>query len=175
MTAAEPKKRVLFVCRENRVRSRTAEQVYRGRPDLEVRSAGIAEYAATPLTAELVDWADLVFVFSKYHQRIVQARFGNQADGKPLVCLRVPDRFDYKCPKLVARLVEGVCPYLGPPTADRWASTENRVSPTVDKADKSWSLLPDGGSGSPFRDLFGFFRSWLSSAEKASQAEVSVP
>lgn len=173
MTAAEPKKRVLFVCRENRVRSRTAEQLYRGRPDLEVRSAGIAEYATIPLTADLIDWADLVFVFSKYHRRLVQTRFGDQADRKPLVCLRVPDRFDYKCPKLVARVVEGVCPYLGPPTTNRWGSTKNRVSPT---SDNRWSPpIPNTSSSSALRDLFSFFRNLLFSGDKASEAELSTP
>ena len=131
MSSAQSKRRVLFVCRENRIRSLTAEQVYRGRPDLEVRSAGIAEYAAVPLTAELFEWADLVFVFSKAQQRIVEARFGNRSDGKPLVCLRLADRFEYKSPKLVMKLTGKLRPYLGPPANNEWASSEKPPAPPV--------------------------------------------
>jgi predicted protein tyrosine phosphatase len=119
MTRPRAKKRVLFVCTENRVRSATAEQVYRGRPDLEVRSAGVAEYAAVPLTPELFNWADLVFVFSKRQQRIVEARFPDRAQRKRLVCLGLPDRFEYKSPKLVTKLTVKLRPYLGAPAKSR--------------------------------------------------------
>jgi len=164
---SEPRKRVLFVCRQNRVRSRTAEQVYRDRPDLEVRSAGIAEYAAVPLTAELFDWADEVFVFSKEHQRIVRARFGDRADRKRMVCLGLPDRFEYKCPKLVMRLAEKLGPYLGPPK--RWAPHERRPSPP---AAKRSTVSSNANTGSLFRDVFSLFSSLFSGA-KSPQAEPS--
>jgi predicted protein tyrosine phosphatase len=117
------KKRVLFVCSHNRVRSVTAEQVYRDRPDLEVRSAGIAEHAAVPLTQELFEWADQVFVFSKRQRKVVEQRFRNSFASKPVVCLHLPDRYEYKSPKLVMRLTGKLGPYLGPPTKNEWTST----------------------------------------------------
>ncbi len=112
-----PKKRVLFVCTHNQVRSPTAEQIYRGRPDLEVRSAGIAEHATVPLTQELFDWADQVFVFSKRQRRIIQARYGASYAGKVVVCLRMADRFEYKSPELIVKLTGKLSPYLGSPAS----------------------------------------------------------
>jgi predicted protein tyrosine phosphatase len=46
--------KVLFVCTQNRMRSFTAEALYRDRQDLEVRSAGIAPDARIPATEALL-------------------------------------------------------------------------------------------------------------------------
>ena len=56
---------VLFVCSQNKLQSPTAEQVFSRREDLEVDSAGTNHDAENPLTAELVSWADLIFVMEK--------------------------------------------------------------------------------------------------------------
>jgi len=69
------KKRVLFVCTHNQVRSLTAEHVYRGRKDIEVRSAGIASHARNRLTRDVVDWADLVVVFEPKHAETIKKKF----------------------------------------------------------------------------------------------------
>jgi predicted protein tyrosine phosphatase len=170
MSSAPCRKKVLFVCRENRIRSLTAEAVYSGRPDLEVRSAGIAEYAAVPLTAELIEWADLVFVFSKAQQRIVEARFGERSGRKPLRCLRLSDRFDYKSPKLVSKLTRKLGPYLGAPANNSWASAAN--SPVKPIAEYP-AVAPDPDAASPLRHLSGLFNSMLSET-KALLAEPST-
>ena len=44
------KLRVLFLCSRNRLRSPTAEQVFRGWPGIEVDSAGLAADAETPVS-----------------------------------------------------------------------------------------------------------------------------
>lgn len=131
MSSASAKKRVLFVCTQNRVRSLTAEHLYRPRPDLEVRSAGIAENAGVPLTRELFEWADHVFVFSKQQQKVIKERYRDAFNSKPVVCLRLPDRFEYKSPKLVMALREKVGPYLGTP---------DRTEPTPTK--RRWGFAP---------------------------------
>lgn len=170
MNNAQAKKRVLFVCHHNQVRSATAEQVYRGRADLEVRSAGVAEYAAVPLTGELFEWADVVFVFSKRQQRIVEARFGDRSDRKRLVCLRLPDRFEYKSPKLISKLTGKLRPYLGPPADDQWASAARSPTPPVAEPppfsrNSDTASLP-GNVLNLFRGLF--------SGAKALRAEPSA-
>ena len=171
MSSARSKKRVLFVCRENRVRSLTAEQVYRGRQDLEVRSAGIAEYAAVPLTPELFEWADLVFVFSKEQQRIVEARFGNRLGSRRLVCLPLPDRFDYKSPKLVSKLTGRLTPYLGAPVDDRWDSAGTPPAPRV--ADNP-AVSPDRDTPSLGRRVSSLLNA-LPFGAKALSAAISSP
>jgi len=61
-------KRVLFVCGRDRSRSPTAESVYGDCPDVETASAGTSPDADTPLSAELVEWADIIFVMEKTHR-----------------------------------------------------------------------------------------------------------
>jgi len=68
--------RVLFVCSQNRLRSPAAEQHFSSRTDLEVASAGTSNDAETPLTAELVERAELIFVMEKRHRTRLRQRFG---------------------------------------------------------------------------------------------------
>lgn len=67
--------RVLFVCSQNRLRSPTAEQVFSNRPGFEVASAGTDPAAANPLSTEIVEWADVIFVMEKAHRNRLVRRF----------------------------------------------------------------------------------------------------
>lgn len=116
---SEKKLRVLFVCTQNKVRSLTAEHLYRARPDLEVKSAGTANFAKNQFTAELLDWAEVVFVFDDSQLEFIAQKFGKDAQGKPVVCLGLPDVFTYKSDALVVKLVAKLDSYLGRPTAKR--------------------------------------------------------
>ena len=107
---------MLFVCRQNKVRSLTAEHLYRVRPDMEVRSAGTVNFAKTQLDEELMTWADAVFVFDETQLEAMEKRFGTKDFGKPVVCLGLPDTFDYKSQQLVLKLTAKLEPYLGRPT-----------------------------------------------------------
>ena len=60
-------KHILFVCSQNRLRSPTAEQVFSGRPGIEVDSAGLNPDAVNPVCNELLEWADVIFVLEKSH------------------------------------------------------------------------------------------------------------
>ena len=108
MAASTPKarymKKVLFVCSQNRLRSPTAEQVFSSRTDLEVASAGTNNDADNPLTSELVAWADVVVVMEKAHRSKVQKRFRSALKGKRLICLDIPDEFEFMDPMLVKLL-----------------------------------------------------------------------
>lgn len=98
-------KRVLFVCSQNRLRSPTAEQIFSQRPDLEVESSGTNHDADTPLTVELVAWADLIFVMERAHRDKLQRRFQRSLKGKRVICLDIPDDYEFMDPGLV-RLLE---------------------------------------------------------------------
>ena len=147
MISRQEKKRVLFVCNQNRVRSVTAEYLYRPRQDMEVRSAGIAASAGVPLTQELFEWADHVFVFSKRQENVIKGRYRDSFDARPVVCLGLPDRFEYKSPKLITALKKKLGPYLGPPDSTEPTPTqppwEAAPSPRVPAA----SLFHLGRSG----------------------------
>lgn len=128
LDSTSDKKRVLFVCTHNEVRSLTAEQLYRRRSDLEVRSAGIASHAKNPLTPEVIDWADLVVTFEPKHSDQVCKRFPDKARQHSVVCLGLKDEYEYKSPKLVIKLVSKLKPYLGTPEPEPAAKQPSDTS-----------------------------------------------
>lgn len=67
-------KNVLFVCSQNKWRSPTAEQVFGDFPGLEV------------------------------HRTKLQTRFRRALKGKRVVCLNIPDKYQFMDPDLVALL-----------------------------------------------------------------------
>ena len=111
-------KNILFVCSQNRLRSPTAEQVFAGRPDLEVTSAGTNNDAETPLSAELIEWADIIFVMEKAHRSKVQKRFRSALNGKRLIVLDIPDDYEFMEPTLVRLLEMKLARFLPPRPAD---------------------------------------------------------
>lgn len=104
--------RLLFICSQNCLRSPTGEQVFADRPGLETASAGTNRGADNPLSAELVDWADIIFVMEKQHQRKLSDNFKAQLRGKRLVCLGIPDDYAFMQPELVEILEAKVAKYL---------------------------------------------------------------
>jgi predicted protein tyrosine phosphatase len=105
-------RRVLFVCSQNKLRSPTAEQVFAGRGDLDVASAGLNHDAEQPLGAELVEWAQLIFVMEKAQRSKLQHKFKPQLHGKRVVCLDIPDDYEYMAPALVELLLARVPKHL---------------------------------------------------------------
>lgn len=103
---------MLFLCSRNRLRSPTAEQVFGAWPHLEVDSAGLAEDAVTPLSAEQLEWADLIVVMESVHKRRLQSRYRKHLKGKRVLCLDIPDRYDFMQPELVALLLSKAGPSL---------------------------------------------------------------
>jgi len=61
----------LFVCSQNRLRSPTAEQIFADVADFATASAGTNNDAENPLTDELVEWADFIFVMERQHRNKV--------------------------------------------------------------------------------------------------------
>jgi predicted protein tyrosine phosphatase len=112
---------VLFVCSQNRLRSRTAEAVFEGRAGISARSAGILPVARVHVDEALVVWADIVFGMEAEHVDYVRTHFPAAAAGKVLVSLEIPDDYDYMQPELVALLEARVASHLpggrGPATA----------------------------------------------------------
>ena len=105
-------KRVLFICGRNRLRSPTAEQVFSTHPDLEVASAGLNHDSDNPISRELVEWADVIFVMERVHRTKLSRAFGKQLGNRRIVCLDIPDKFDYMEPDLVNLLLAKVPQFL---------------------------------------------------------------
>jgi predicted protein tyrosine phosphatase len=105
-------KKVLFVCSQNRLRSPTAEQVFASHPAIEVSSAGTNHDAENPLSAELIEWADLIFVIERMHRNKLQKRFRAALNGKRIVVLDIPDDYAFMDPGLVSLLNARMARYL---------------------------------------------------------------
>ena len=102
--------RVLFVGSQNRLRSPTAEAVFAMYEGLETLSADAD--AVTPVDAELIEWAEIIFAMENSHRNKLRRRFGKLLDGKRLVVLRIRDDYDYMQPELVEILKKKVPPHL---------------------------------------------------------------
>lgn len=105
-------KNVLFVCSQNKLRSPTVEQVFSAHPGVEVASAGTNKDAETPLTSELVRWADLIFVMEKEHRNKVQKRFKSDLKDTRVICLDIPDEYEFMDEYLVRLLKARVTRFL---------------------------------------------------------------
>jgi predicted protein tyrosine phosphatase len=104
--------KVLFVCSQNRLRSLTAEAVFDGTGGHQVRSAGTEEGARVRVTAGHLGWADLIFVMEKRHLDRLQKKFREELARKRVVCLHIPDDFEYMDEDLMDRLRGGVSPHV---------------------------------------------------------------
>ena len=100
--------RLLFVCARNRLRSPTAERIFAAVPGVEAESAGVAADAESPVTPELIEWADVVLVMEPAHRSKLAKQFPNALRGERAACLDVPDDYAYMDPGLVELLWEGV-------------------------------------------------------------------
>jgi len=98
-------KNILFICSQNRLRSPTAERVFSTYRGIEVSSAGLNRDAENPVTPELVRWADVIFVMERAHRNRLQKKFRAFLHEKRVVCLDIPDEYDFMDPELV-RLLE---------------------------------------------------------------------
>jgi len=103
---------LLFLCSRNRLRSPTAEQVFASRPGVETASAGLAPDAEEPCSAELVEWADIIFVMERAHRAKLQRRFRAHLKRARIICLDIPDDYAFMQPELVALLEKKVGPYI---------------------------------------------------------------
>ncbi|MBB3275713.1 MULTISPECIES: low molecular weight protein tyrosine phosphatase family protein [unclassified Pseudoxanthomonas] len=105
-------RKLLFICSQNRLRSPTAEQIFADWPGVETASAGLNNDAENPLTPELLTWADLVFVMERAHRNKLSSRFRAHLGRQRIVCLDIPDEYDYMDPELITLLRAKVPRYL---------------------------------------------------------------
>jgi predicted protein tyrosine phosphatase len=101
-------KRALFICSQNRLRSPTAEQVFSTWPGVESSSAGLNHDAENRVTPELLEWADIIFVMEKAHRNKLSAQFKPYLKRARLVCLDIPDNYQFMEPALVELLLARV-------------------------------------------------------------------
>ena len=103
---------LLFVCSENRLRSPTAEVVFSAYPNIEAIGAGTNADAATVVSGDLIEWADIVFVMEKVHRNKIGKKFRSHLKDKRVIVLAIPDDYSFMDPSLVSLLKVRVARYV---------------------------------------------------------------
>lgn len=75
-------------------------------------SAGLNNDAVSPVTPELLEWADIIFVMEKAHRNRLSNKFRAFIKSIGIICLDIPDEFEYMDPELVKILRERVPRHL---------------------------------------------------------------
>jgi predicted protein tyrosine phosphatase len=105
---------LLFVCSENRLRSPTGEEVFSNYEGISAIGCGTNADSKTPISGDLIEWADIIFVMERSHRNKVSKKFKDLLKGKKLVCLDIPDEYDRMDPILVRLLESRVMKHLPP-------------------------------------------------------------
>lgn len=79
---------------------------------IETDSAGLSNDAITVLSSEQIDWADIIFVMEKAHRNKLSKRFKHHLGGKRVICLDIPDDYDFMDPALIRLLETKAGPFL---------------------------------------------------------------
>lgn len=109
------KKKLLFICNNNLVRSRTAETIMKKNKKFDVKSVGLSPWADIPVSNQSIKWADQIFVMDEEHEfqksRLLQ-KFP-EALKKEVIILEIPSinviRDD---PELTERIKDKLKPYI---------------------------------------------------------------
>ena len=107
-----PVQKLLFVCSRNRLRSLTAEKLFDGVPLYQVRSAGTQPGARIVVTEGHIGWADLIFCMEKSHLSRLRQKFPEAIAGKEVICLHIPDEYEFMQPDLIDELRAKLSPHL---------------------------------------------------------------
>ena len=102
--------RVLFVCSGNIHRSPTAANMFNDREGFEVKSAGTSIGVRNSVSAELVEWADTIFVMEEEYRRLIVQQFPEVA--LKISVLDIEDNYYRNDPRLRAILKEKLESYF---------------------------------------------------------------
>ena len=92
--------KVLFICNQNLNRSKTAEELFKGK--FETKSAGL--YNEKPVNEKQLSWADIVVVMEDEQRAEIAKRFPKLYMQKRILSLNIPDNYYYNQPELVTLL-----------------------------------------------------------------------
>ncbi len=114
--------RVVFVCTQNKLRSPTAEAVFRNVPEWQVASAGTDKRAETPLTRDLLEWADVAVCMQKQHRDWIRSNLKGALPDDRILILGIPDEYEFMDADLILLLQK-----LVPSRLDRVRPLESRA------------------------------------------------
>ena len=103
---------VLFICSQNKLRSPTAESVFCDVPGWDVRSAGLNNDAEVRISSEDIIWAEYIFVMEQAHTRKLKKKYKSNLNKQHIICLGIPDDYDYMDEGLVSLLKNKVPQFI---------------------------------------------------------------
>lgn len=103
---------ILFICTKNRIRSLTAEHMLKNHPQHQVRSAGTGSDARRVVGAADLQWAEIIFVMEKKHVQILEIKFPELVKTKEIICLNIPNGYEYMDDELVSVLRDAMAEYV---------------------------------------------------------------
>lgn len=103
---------LLFLCSQNKRRSLTAEKLFDGYGGHSARSAGTGNNARVKVTPGLLGWADIIFCMEKKHMRRIREKYSDIIAEKTVICLNIPDDYNYMDDDLCELLDSVVTMYL---------------------------------------------------------------
>ncbi len=86
--------------------------MFSSRPNIECSSAGLNHDAENPVTPELVEWAEIIFVMERSHRNKLTSKFKKYLNNKRVICLDIPDDYEFMDPVLVSLLKAKVARHL---------------------------------------------------------------
>ena len=92
--------KVLFICNQNENRSKTAEELFKGK--FKTKSAGL--FNEKPVTSKEINWADVIVVMEDFQRNEIAKRFPEYYIKKRILSLNLPDMYYYKQPELLSIL-----------------------------------------------------------------------
>lgn len=98
------KKKLLFVCTINKMRSRTAHEIFKDDNRFLVNSAGTDSESTQIISRDLLEWADTIIVMEKYHRNKIRKLYPDIYENKKIVCLYISDDYEYMQPELISLL-----------------------------------------------------------------------
>ena len=132
---------ILFVCSANVDRSPTAERMYKDRPQLKVKSAGVHWYATRKVDETILQWADVVLCMEEFQKQMIMRDFTGVVAGIIIDYLDVDDDYERMSPELKEAIKKQM---------DAWLreSLNNRAlyyleSGNPDEAEKRWKIALD--------------------------------
>lgn len=90
------------------MRSLTAETTFKNDDRFNVKSAGTDVSALKRIDYEILDWANYILVMEKMHRNIIRKLYPEIYKKKKIICLYIPDEFNYMNIRLIEILKEKV-------------------------------------------------------------------
>lgn len=89
--------KVLFICNQNKHRSKTAELLFK--KIFRTKSAGL--FNEKPVTKKQLSWADLIIVMEDFQRTEISKRFPEIYLKKRIISLNIPDVYQFNDPELI--------------------------------------------------------------------------